>query len=236
MRRFTPEPLRCFKCQAFGHVQKHCRAVELCAVCSGRHPTSECISALRSGERPAARCPNCGMGHHAWSKLCPERLRRLPPSSKDGRAGQRENVDARPIPAAPRVGRHEACQSQQTLAFPAPATTAARSSPEPPASRRRRRRSKTADSTEAVPETTKPTTAEASVQTDPPPQTKDVGSSVFPHTRSRKTQASPATSTCEAGTQTTSDDDIDAGWDEAPAPFPALSPERIAKAQRRRRR
>ena len=46
VRRFTPESLRCFKCQAFGHVQKHCGARELCAVCSGRHPTSECISAL----------------------------------------------------------------------------------------------------------------------------------------------------------------------------------------------
>ena len=51
VRRFTPEPLRCFKCQAFGHVQKHCGARELCAVCSSRHPTSECISTLRGGER-----------------------------------------------------------------------------------------------------------------------------------------------------------------------------------------
>ncbi|KAG0716606.1 Synaptotagmin 1 [Chionoecetes opilio] len=53
-KRFNPEPLRCFKGQAYGHVQKHCRHRELCGVCSDRHPT-ECVSALKAGEK---RCPN----------------------------------------------------------------------------------------------------------------------------------------------------------------------------------
>lgn len=79
VRRFTPEPLRCFNCQAFGHVQKYCRTGALCGVCSGKHPSSKCIDTLRTGNVRAARCPNCGGRHHAWFKGCPERLRRLPP-------------------------------------------------------------------------------------------------------------------------------------------------------------
>jgi len=79
VRRFTRAPLQCFNCQAYGHVQKHCRLRELCGVCSGRHPTSECFSALRAGECRAARCSDCGKEHHVWCKQCPERMRNLPP-------------------------------------------------------------------------------------------------------------------------------------------------------------
>lgn len=79
VRKYFPEPLRCFKCQAFGHVQKYCTRTELCGVCSQQHRTSVCLDALRGGETRKACCPNCGGGHHVWSRLCPERARRLPP-------------------------------------------------------------------------------------------------------------------------------------------------------------
>ena len=82
VRKLAPEPLRCFNCHAFGHVQKYCRTRPLCGVCSGRHSSSQCIDALRTGATRAARCPNCGGRHHAWSKGCPERLRRLPPQPR----------------------------------------------------------------------------------------------------------------------------------------------------------
>ena len=183
VRRYTPEPLRCFKCQAFGHVQRHCRTRELCGVCSGRHPTSECISALRGGERRPARCPNCRQGHHAWSKLCPERLRRLPPSGAEGRADPQENIDQRPLPAAPRDVNHEV----YTLNPATTAATATATGPTPKRRRRRKTRSKAASATPpAEPAAPKPATRDVCVQTDPPPPP--------PRTYAAAVQATPATS------------------------------------------
>ena len=123
MRRFVPEPLRCFKCHAFGHVQKHCLRQDLCGVCSRRHPTSECISALKEGERRQARCPNCKQGHHAWARSCPERLRRLPPRA-DGAARR-----------APREAEAAGSQSAPVRESETPALPPAREK-----KRRRRRR------------------------------------------------------------------------------------------------
>nr|BDV50222.1 MAG: hypothetical protein [Chiromantes dehaani nimavirus] len=78
VRRFIPEPLRCFQCHAFGHTKRYCRR-QLCGVCSGNHPTWWCKKALRAGMSRTAQCPNCGRGHYAWFRACPERLRRLLP-------------------------------------------------------------------------------------------------------------------------------------------------------------
>lgn len=60
-------------------LQKYCRTGDLCGVCSGKHPFSQCIETLRTGNNWAARCPSCGGSHHAWFKGCPKRLWRLPP-------------------------------------------------------------------------------------------------------------------------------------------------------------
>nr|BDT63461.1 MAG: hypothetical protein [Sesarmops intermedium nimavirus] len=79
VRRFIPEPLRCFQCHAFGHTKRYCRRELLCGVCSGKHPTWWCKKALRAGMSRTAQCPNCGRGHYAWFRACPERLRRLLP-------------------------------------------------------------------------------------------------------------------------------------------------------------
>ncbi|KAG0727130.1 hypothetical protein GWK47_035258 [Chionoecetes opilio] len=79
VRRFIQEPVRCYHCQAFGHYQRQCqRRQELCGVCSGEHASRDCVRHLRErGERPVARCPNCGARHHAWNRRCPARSGRF---------------------------------------------------------------------------------------------------------------------------------------------------------------
>ena len=146
-RRYVPEPLRCFKCQAFGHVQKHCkRESELCGVCSQRHRTSECISALRAGEHREACCPNCGGRHHVWARHCPERARRLPPSARKGAV--REPRASQP-PTQP-----ESQPATSPAAPPAPA-------PATPGKKRKRRGKKRRKSTPSQ----QPATQEAATQT-----------------------------------------------------------------------
>ncbi|KAG7169759.1 RNA-directed DNA polymerase from mobile element jockey-like 1 [Homarus americanus] len=60
LRPFVPEPLRCYKCQKFGHHQSRCH--------KNKH---------KDGTITTAKCPNCGKKHHAWSTSCPERRERM---------------------------------------------------------------------------------------------------------------------------------------------------------------
>ena len=41
LRPFNEEPLRCFRCQKFGHHRATCHSEEICGICSGRHPTKQ---------------------------------------------------------------------------------------------------------------------------------------------------------------------------------------------------
>ncbi len=62
---FIPNPLRCFKCQRFGHGQASCRGKQRCFRCGGEgHDGKEC------SESP--RCCNCEGTHCASSKDCPD--------------------------------------------------------------------------------------------------------------------------------------------------------------------
>ena len=58
VRPFVPDPIRCFKCQLFGHVTDQCKNKQRCAKCSGEHDSRTC------GANPL-RCPNCTMAHGA---------------------------------------------------------------------------------------------------------------------------------------------------------------------------
>ena len=64
---YIPNPLRCFKCQKFGHGKNACRGRETCATCGQiGHTTSDCTS--------EPKCPNCNGSHSAFSKNCPKWL------------------------------------------------------------------------------------------------------------------------------------------------------------------
>ena len=64
---YIPNPLRCFKCQKFGHRQKNCTGKTICAKCGQEdYRSEECSN--------EAKCPNCSGSHSAFSKNCPQRL------------------------------------------------------------------------------------------------------------------------------------------------------------------
>ncbi len=69
VRQYVPNPLRCFKCQRFGHTQQRCMAVSpACAKCgNSAHDPNPCSS--------PARCVNCEGDHAANSNKCPTYLR-----------------------------------------------------------------------------------------------------------------------------------------------------------------
>ena len=116
---FTPEPLRCFKCQRYGHHQERCTEKMRCGVCSGFHTTELCISALKRNLTPIPKCPNCGKGHHAWSRFCKTRLdairqakSRLP----------RTEPPAKAAPAPPRLSVKDFPPLQQSVPKQRPTT------------------------------------------------------------------------------------------------------------------
>ncbi|GBN63194.1 hypothetical protein AVEN_274948-1 [Araneus ventricosus] len=64
VRPYIPKPLRCFKCQRFGHTLQACRGIQSCARCSlPGHESQTC------SETPC--CINCKSDHPAYSKTCP---------------------------------------------------------------------------------------------------------------------------------------------------------------------
>ncbi|GBN60462.1 hypothetical protein AVEN_176756-1 [Araneus ventricosus] len=65
VRHFIPNPLRCFKCQRFGHTITACRGKQICARCSlPDHDSNNCSSTT-------PKCYNCNGEHPAFSRSCP---------------------------------------------------------------------------------------------------------------------------------------------------------------------
>ena len=63
---FIPSPLRCFKCQKFGHGLSSCRGQVTCAHCGERsHTTEDCTASSK-------KCINCNGEHSASSRECPQ--------------------------------------------------------------------------------------------------------------------------------------------------------------------
>lgn len=62
---YIPAPLRCFKCQKFGHGLKVCKGDTTCAKCGQiDHDTDNCSNEVK--------CRNCAGKHPAFSKECPK--------------------------------------------------------------------------------------------------------------------------------------------------------------------
>ncbi len=64
VRPYVPPPLRCYKCQKFGHVAAVCRGKQRCARCGGDHEYGKC------GQGIKPKCCNCGGEHSAGYAGC----------------------------------------------------------------------------------------------------------------------------------------------------------------------
>lgn len=64
VRAYVPNPMRCFRCQRFGHTQQRCTNNIVCAKCGeGDHGDSPCPHSVH--------CVNCNGDHASSSKECP---------------------------------------------------------------------------------------------------------------------------------------------------------------------
>ena len=65
IRDYIPSPIRCYKCQRFGHTQNKCRNISpVCAKCTGKHLSENCTISEN------LKCANCGDAHSAGYKGC----------------------------------------------------------------------------------------------------------------------------------------------------------------------
>lgn len=62
---YIPNPIRCFKCQRYGHFKSNCKKMEACEKCGREdHITADC--------KEVAHCINCDGSHPANSRTCPK--------------------------------------------------------------------------------------------------------------------------------------------------------------------
>ncbi|GBL90534.1 hypothetical protein AVEN_112644-1, partial [Araneus ventricosus] len=65
VRPYIPNPLRCFKCQRFGHSKTNCRGTLTCARCAvAGHESTDCTA--------VEKCVNCDGKHTSFSRSCPK--------------------------------------------------------------------------------------------------------------------------------------------------------------------
>ncbi|GBN56764.1 hypothetical protein AVEN_164243-1 [Araneus ventricosus] len=65
IRPYIPNPLRCFKCQRFGHSKTNCRGTLTCARCAvAGHESTGCTA--------VEKCVNCQGQHTSFSRSCPK--------------------------------------------------------------------------------------------------------------------------------------------------------------------
>lgn len=70
VERFIPNPLRCFKCQRYGHGKSTCKRPTTCARCGQEgHEDATCSLPVH--------CVNCSGDHPAYSRQCPQWQRQL---------------------------------------------------------------------------------------------------------------------------------------------------------------
>jgi hypothetical protein len=68
------QPVRCLRCQEYGHIRDSCTSIDRCAICTSEfHAATDCINK----DRP--KCVSCGDGstHPSTSHTCPTYTRKL---------------------------------------------------------------------------------------------------------------------------------------------------------------
>ena len=63
VEQFIPKPLRCYKCQKYGHISRFCSGARRCAKCGDDHDTNDC-------DRQEKKCSSCGGNHWTGSMHC----------------------------------------------------------------------------------------------------------------------------------------------------------------------
>ena len=69
VKEFIPYPVRCFKCQKYGHVSQNCRGTTKCPICGNNHTFEQCDN------KQNRKCCNCRLSHSAGYKGCEEFLK-----------------------------------------------------------------------------------------------------------------------------------------------------------------
>lgn len=64
VRLYVPPPLRCFKCQRYGHVAAVCKGKQRCGRCAGEHEYGKCENGAK------LKCCNCGGEHTSAYRGC----------------------------------------------------------------------------------------------------------------------------------------------------------------------
>jgi hypothetical protein len=71
-KKLKREPIRCLKCQGFGHIASACSIqMDICGTCLGSHKTTDCSAFCMQC------CASCQTDDHAsWSRKCPTFVRK----------------------------------------------------------------------------------------------------------------------------------------------------------------
>ena len=72
VRPYVPAPMRCYRCQRFGHTKDNCRGRPTCSKCASLEHTDDAC------ESDTLRCVNCGEGqtpHSSYARSCPAYLK-----------------------------------------------------------------------------------------------------------------------------------------------------------------
>ena len=68
---YVPDPLRCYRCQRYGHKATWCNGKERCSVCSGPHPVKNCPHTVDKDGGKETKCANCQGSHSTSYRGCP---------------------------------------------------------------------------------------------------------------------------------------------------------------------